>query len=205
MFALRWLSACLLMQVLPAGPIETARGTVTVSGEVTATAGAKDDTAFFNYTDYEHNALRMFRLSLSAMWRPLAALRRPDRDPVRGSPARDSLRALRPRPPEGEPAFRHPGRPIPPVFGTFARRSYGADNPLIGFPLAYQYLTSMRPRRRAGQRRRPAAHARPRLARQLSGRHARAGARRPGRERPTAGTRASRRATPPSGSRPPSR
>ena len=34
---------------------------------------------------------------------------------------------------------------IPPVFGTFARRSYSADNPLIGYPLAYQYLTSLRP------------------------------------------------------------
>ena len=31
------------------------------------------------------------------------------------------------------------------MFGAFARRSYGADNPLIGYPLAYQYLTSIRP------------------------------------------------------------
>jgi hypothetical protein len=30
------------------------------------------------------------------------------------------------------------------VFGAFARRRYGADNPLIGYPLAYQYLTSLR-------------------------------------------------------------
>ena len=34
---------------------------------------------------------------------------------------------------------------IPPVFGVFGRHSYGADNPLIGYPLAYQYLTSLRP------------------------------------------------------------
>jgi hypothetical protein len=33
---------------------------------------------------------------------------------------------------------------IPPVFGSFGRRSYGTDNPLIGYPLAYQYLTSIR-------------------------------------------------------------
>jgi hypothetical protein len=33
---------------------------------------------------------------------------------------------------------------IPPVFGAFARRGYGADNPLVGYPLAYQYLTSLR-------------------------------------------------------------
>ena len=34
---------------------------------------------------------------------------------------------------------------VPPVFGAFARRTYPADNPLIGYPLAYQYLTSIRP------------------------------------------------------------
>jgi hypothetical protein len=34
---------------------------------------------------------------------------------------------------------------IPPTFGAFARRTYPADNLLIGYPLAYQYLTSLRP------------------------------------------------------------
>src|SRR5262249_8485296 len=34
---------------------------------------------------------------------------------------------------------------VPPTFGAFARRSYASDNPLIGYPLAYQYLTSLRP------------------------------------------------------------
>jgi hypothetical protein len=34
---------------------------------------------------------------------------------------------------------------IPPVFGAFPRRSYASDNFLIGYPLAYQYLTSIRP------------------------------------------------------------
>jgi hypothetical protein len=34
---------------------------------------------------------------------------------------------------------------VPPTFGAFARRTYPADNPLIGYPLAYQYLTSLRP------------------------------------------------------------
>ena len=32
---------------------------------------------------------------------------------------------------------------IPPSFGAFGRRTYGMDNPLIGYPLAYQYLTSL--------------------------------------------------------------
>jgi hypothetical protein len=34
---------------------------------------------------------------------------------------------------------------IPPVFGAFGRGSYGMANLLIGTPLAYQYLTSLRP------------------------------------------------------------
>jgi hypothetical protein len=145
MFAVRWLTASLLLQVLPAGPIETGRGTVTISGEVTATAGPKDDIAFFNYTDYEHNALRMFRLSLSGMWRPsprfafLTEVRSEDLQQV----IPYALYA-RVRPWVNRPLDIQVGR-IPPVFGTFARRSYGADNPLIGFPLAYQYLTSLRP------------------------------------------------------------
>jgi hypothetical protein len=34
---------------------------------------------------------------------------------------------------------------IPPTFGAFGRRAYGGDNPFIGYPLGYQYLTSLRP------------------------------------------------------------
>ena len=59
---------------------------------------------------------------------------------------------------------------IPPTFGAFPRRSYEAENPLIGYPLAYQYLTSLRAGRGPGQRRRAAADARPRVAGQLLGR-----------------------------------
>jgi hypothetical protein len=33
---------------------------------------------------------------------------------------------------------------IPPVFGSFGRRQYETGNPVIGYPLAYQYLTSLR-------------------------------------------------------------
>jgi len=31
------------------------------------------------------------------------------------------------------------------VIGAFARQAYGRDNLVIGTPLAYQYLTSLRP------------------------------------------------------------
>src|SRR5258708_22461195 len=132
-------------QWLPAGPITTARGTVTLGGEVTVTAGRRDETAFFNYTDYEHNALRMFRVSLSGMWRPaarlafLTELRSENRHRVIPYALYVRVRPWKSR------AFDVQGGRIPPVFGAFARRSYGADNPLIGYPLAYQYLTSLRP------------------------------------------------------------
>jgi hypothetical protein len=34
---------------------------------------------------------------------------------------------------------------VPPTFGAFPSRPYASDNLLIGYPLAYQYLTSLRP------------------------------------------------------------
>ena len=144
------LLACLLpsrafAQRLPAGPITTANGTLTVSGEAAITVGSRDDIAFFNYTDYQHNALRMFRVSLSGMWRPtgrlafLTELRSEDAQHVIPYALYVRVRPWKAR------AFDIQAGRIPPVFGAFARRSYRADNPLIGYPLAYQYLTSLRP------------------------------------------------------------
>ena len=34
---------------------------------------------------------------------------------------------------------------VPLTFGAFPRRTYSSDNPLIGYPLGYQYLLSLRP------------------------------------------------------------
>ena len=141
-------------QVLPEGPITTANGTVTISGEIAATFGGRDvcgrsdskcKAAYFNYTDYEHNALRMLRLSLAGMWRPteriafLTELRSEDTE----HPIPYAMYA-RVRPFANRNFDIQLGR-IPPVFGAFARRSYGSDKMLIGLPLAYQYLTSLRP------------------------------------------------------------
>jgi len=145
MITAHWLAWCLVAQMLPSGPVELARGTVTVGGEVTATIGAKDETAFFNFTDYEHNALRMFRVSLSGMWRPteqfafVSEIRSEDLQRVIPYALYARVRPWKRR------AFDLQAGRIPPVFGAFARRSYGTDNPLIGYPLAYQYLTSIRP------------------------------------------------------------
>ena len=51
-------------QVLPSEPIVLANGRVTVSGDATVGFGS-EDPGFFNYTDYEHSALRLVRLDVS--------------------------------------------------------------------------------------------------------------------------------------------
>ena len=143
MYTWRWLAAVLLLVF---APVRSARAQFSVSGEVAATFGSRDDIAFFNYTDYEHNALRMFRVSLAGMWRPASRLA------FLGELRSEDVQSVVPyalyirvRPFAGRALFVQAGR-IPPVFGAFGRRTYTSDaNPLIGYPLAYQYLTSLRP------------------------------------------------------------
>src|SRR4029453_7662952 len=60
-----------LAQPLPTGPVSAFDGRLAVGAEVPVAISEEDDTAYFNYTDYEHNALRLFRVGLSASWRPL--------------------------------------------------------------------------------------------------------------------------------------
>jgi hypothetical protein len=132
-------------QTLPAEPIRAAGGRLVVSGEVSAIAGEKDEGAYFNYTDYEHNALRMIRLAVAVSWRidrrlaVLADVRTENWDRLR--PYALYVR-FRPWPTR---EFDVQAGRIPPSFGSFSRRSYASDNLLIGYPLAYQYLTSLRP------------------------------------------------------------
>jgi hypothetical protein len=131
-------------QGLPSEPIALADGRVTVSGDVSATFGSPDP-GFFNYTDYEHSALRLVRIDV------LAAAKAGPHFSVLGevrSENVDTLKAYalyaRIRPWTGRDFDIQVGR-IPPTFGAFGRRAYANDNPLIGYPLAYQYLTSLRP------------------------------------------------------------
>ena len=49
-------------QGLPSEPVALAGGRLTIGGDVSASIGP-DDTGFFNYTDYEHSALKLFRAS----------------------------------------------------------------------------------------------------------------------------------------------
>jgi hypothetical protein len=132
-------------QTLPAGPIEFADGHVTVAGDVSAGWGSDDENAYFNYTDYNHSALRLLRVDLAAKATAndhlalLAEVRTENVDSIE-----PYALYVRVRPWRSHDFDIQAGR-IPPTFGAFARRTYPADNPLIGYPLAYQYLTSLRP------------------------------------------------------------
>lgn len=131
-------------QGLPDHPLVLGDGHVKLGGDVSWSL-APEDTGFFNYTDYERSTLRLLRLTL------LATVKAGDhievlseiRSENGGRPDPYAL-YLRVRPWTDRNLDVQVGR-LPPTFGAFARRAYAADNPLIGYPLAYQYLTSIRP------------------------------------------------------------
>src|SRR5918999_5561370 len=55
-------------QELPSGPISLAGGRVVLGTDLSISTTPQDDTdgAWFNYTDYEHNTLRLLRLGVTA-------------------------------------------------------------------------------------------------------------------------------------------
>jgi hypothetical protein len=130
-------------QTLPSRPIALANGQVTLGGDLSVAVGPQDP-GFFNYTDYEQSNIRLFRGDLTASVRVseritlLGALRTEN-----GATLRPHAMYVRVRPWNTVPLDIQAGR-IPPTFGAFARRTYGMDSPLIGSPIAYQYLTSLR-------------------------------------------------------------
>jgi hypothetical protein len=143
-------------QSLPSEPLVFGGGRLTLSGDVSATiscgdhhagsgSGCAEDLGYFNYTDYGRSTLRLLRLDLSAAVRAtrrisfLADLRSEN-----GGGPRPYGLYMRVRPWTSRNLDIQVGR-LPPTFGAFARRTYPADNLLIGYPLAYQYLTSLRP------------------------------------------------------------
>jgi hypothetical protein len=143
-------------QSIPSEPIVFGAGRVTLGGDFSATFSCTnaanstsrvcaDDTGFFNYSDYDHSTLRLFRVDVTAAVKAtdrlsvLAELRSEDAEQVR-----PYALYVRLRPWSSHRLDIQAGR-VPPTFGAFARRTYAADNLLIGYPLAYQYLTSLRP------------------------------------------------------------
>ena len=141
-----WLSSpdAAVAQHWPTEPVTFAGGRLLIGGDASVTFGS-DDPGWFTYTDYETSAIRRVRAGATIEVRAtdriafLTEIRAgtgvgvtPYAWYVRVSPLANRWLDIQ------------AGR-IPPVFGTFARRSYPQDNPLIGSPQTYQYLTSVRP------------------------------------------------------------
>ena len=138
----------LLAQDWPDGPVTALDGRVTVGAEITATA-APEDPGYFNFADYEHSTLRLIRLGLTSVFRATDRLSflvelRAEGDSAdghwTGAPYAAYVRVR----PWGSRDFEVRAGRIPTAFGSFSHRPYGSGNPLIGYPLAYQYLTSLR-------------------------------------------------------------
>jgi hypothetical protein len=132
----------------PDRPLTVANGRVTVGGDATLTVGT-NDSGYFNFTDYGRSALRLVRFDAVASLRVnqrvscLAELRA-EGDSGEGHWTAGAYAAyVRVKPWTTRALEVQAGR-IPTAFGGFTRRSYGSANLLIGYPLAYQYLTSLR-------------------------------------------------------------
>jgi hypothetical protein len=130
-------------QTVPSEPLTFGGGRVVIGGDA-AIAAAPEDEGFFNYTDYEQTTLRQIRVGMSAL------VRLSDRVSFLGELRSENFEYVsafalyaRIRPFPNRRLDVQIGR-IPPTFGGSTRRTYGHDNPLIGSPLAYQYLTSLR-------------------------------------------------------------
>lgn len=130
-------------QALPSEPFTFGGGRVVIGGDVAASL-APDDLGFFNYGDYEHSTLRQIRVGVTG------SVRANSRLSVLGEIRIDNFTEVTPFAwyarvtPWPERRFDIQIGRVPPTFGTFARHAYGNENPLIGYPMAYQYLTSLR-------------------------------------------------------------
>jgi hypothetical protein len=128
----------------PADLVHWQGGGLFVGGEVSGSASVGDE-GWFNETEYNRSLMNLFRLGLTAELRAnerlavLSEVRSENLDPVNVYALYLRLR------PWAHHDFDVQAGRIPPVFGSFPRRRYAADNPLIGYPLAYQYLTTLRP------------------------------------------------------------
>lgn len=133
-----------IAQLLPEEPISLAGGHLVLGGEFSATV-APEDPGFFNYTSYEFSALRNVRIGVSAEVRAndhLQLLGEVRLDQGHVLEAYGLFVRLRPWPAR---RFDIQAGRIPPTFGALSRTAYGSSNILIGQPLAYQYLMSIRP------------------------------------------------------------
>ncbi len=154
-YACAWLLLALALplraaaQDQPAGAAPPAPGTRVTFGGEAAVSFAKEDYAYFNYTTDGYGGLRLARfdgsaaLSVGSRFALVGDVRLQNGLGEGGWQFRPYAVFARVRPFASAPVDIQVGL-IPPVFGAFSRRSYGADNPLIGLPLGYQYVTTLR-------------------------------------------------------------
>ncbi len=147
----QWLACLAGIFGLVFGPCAAGFGQETEPGEIRFLYGgevvanfAPADPGYFNHTDYGDDSLRLFRLNLSLELRPfeMLSLLAEVRSDNLAAPRAYALYA-RFRPWRERDFAIQAGR-VPPVFGAFLRRRYEFDNPLIGYPLPYQYPTVLR-------------------------------------------------------------
>ncbi len=140
--ALLWASLALAAPAAPLAAVTLQRGAtrVVLNGEFLATLAPRE-RGYFNFTDYSAAPLRQARLQLGVEVRRgerlalVAELRSRNLEP--------DLSALYLRLRPGAGLDVQVGR-IPPVFGGASQRGYGGAQVLVGLPLAYQYLTTVR-------------------------------------------------------------
>lgn len=118
-----------------------------ISGQVAA-AVASNDPGYFDYSGYDRNLLRLVQFDGAGSFRLSPRLFLIGDVRVEGSSSggpwhvRPFTAFVRLRPWPRRSIDVQAGL-IPPVFGSFSRLVYSRENPLIGVPLVYQYLTSL--------------------------------------------------------------
>ena len=136
-------------QWLPSQPVTWLGGRLVVSGDASVSMSTGDHETYFNYGDYDYDMMRLVRLGLAATLRLgtrvtlVAELRgegATEEWDWRVYPVSSFIRVR----PFGRSSVAVAGGIVPPAFGAFMQRRYGADNLLIGYPLAYQYTTAVR-------------------------------------------------------------
>jgi hypothetical protein len=128
-------------------PITAWSDRIVLGGGVTAGVSTADD-GYFNYTNYDHDTLRLVRLNATTLVRPGSHVSfllelRAEGDSREGHWTAAAYAAYVRLKPWAR-AIEFEGGIVPPAFGAFPSRSYPGDNLLIGYPLAYHYLTSLR-------------------------------------------------------------
>lgn len=146
---MRWMVGLLAVAASTAAEGQTRQGAEAPTevfrfgGEISGNYAPRDP-GYFNFIEYNRSGLRLFRVNVAAELRAgrrfglLTEIRSDNGDAPRPYALYARVR------PSLEHAISVDVGLIPPVFGAFARRSYEQDNPLIGYPLAYQYPTVLR-------------------------------------------------------------